>query len=79
MYRIYQKNGYFIGTFLGEKDSWKESRDKMKFFKKNQVLELFNEFQIIELQEIEMDKETAIGEFKHWHIYAVIAKKVSES
>ena len=73
-----EENGYFIGTFLGEKDSWKESRDKMKFFKKSEVLELFNEFQIIEFQEIEMDKETAIGEFKHWHIYAVIAKKVSE-
>lgn len=71
-----EENGYFIGTFFGVKDSWRESRKKMKFFEKNEVMELFDKFDIVEFKEMEMDKKSAIGEFKHWHIFAVMAKKI---
>lgn len=70
-----KKDGYFLGTFFGVNDSWASYKEKMKFFTKQEVYELFNQFEIIEFKEIEQDKKSAIGEYKHWHIYAVIAKK----
>ena len=32
-------------------------------------------FQIIDIDEIEINKQTALGNKKHWHIYEIIAKK----
>lgn len=71
-----KKDGYFIGTFFGLKDSWASYRKKMNFVNKQQIFELFNQFEIIELNEFEKDSKSAAGEYKHWHIYAVIAKKL---
>jgi len=69
-------NGYFVGTILGINDSWnKEGRD-MSFFNKEDVKRLFNKFKIIQFEEIENDKPTALREEKHWHFYSIIAKKV---
>ena len=48
----------------------------MTFLRKNQVMELFKDFEIIRFKEIEKDELTGLGEMKHWHIYEVIAKKV---
>ena len=68
-------NGYFIGTILGINDSWnKECRD-MSFLAKEDVEKLFNKFKIIQFEEIENDKPTALGEEKHWHFYSIIAQK----
>lgn len=47
----------------------------MVFLDKKQVLELFNEFEIINFKEIEKDGITGLGQQKHWHIFDVIAKK----
>lgn len=47
----------------------------MVFLLKEEVLELFRDFDIIYFKEIEEDKKTALGVKKHWHIYKVIAKK----
>lgn len=44
----------------------------MTFFSKNQVLRLFNDFDILNFKEV--DKKTGLGELKHWHIFHVIAK-----
>ena len=65
-----------MGNFFGEKDSWSKIKPQMTFLPKNQVMELFKDFEIIRFKEIEKDELTGLGEMKHWHIYEVIAKKV---
>lgn len=47
----------------------------MIFLDKQQVLDLFEEFEIISFKEIEKDGTTGLGQQKHWHIFDVIAKK----
>ena len=47
----------------------------MTFLTKEQVIELFKNFDIIEFKEIEKDAFTGLGKMKHWHIFDVIAKK----
>ena len=64
-----------LGTFFGTKDSWVETKPKVEFLLKEEELELFKNFDIIHFEEIEVDKKTALGVEKHWHIYDVIAKK----
>ena len=70
-----EKSGYFIGNFFGANDTWNKTRPEMTFLSKDQVLNLFIDFDILDFKEIEIDKETALGELKHWHIFHVIAKK----
>ena len=70
------ENGFFVGNFLGDKDSWIKSRQEMTFLSKNEVNKIFNKFQIIYFDEVEIDKPTALGNPKHWHIFNVIAKKI---
>ena len=47
----------------------------MTFFSKEEVLNLFKSFEIINFGEMEKDGKTALGKEKHWHIINVIAKK----
>lgn len=47
----------------------------MVFLSKNEILELFKEFNIINYEEKEWDGKTGIGKIKHWHTYEIIAKK----
>ena len=70
-----ESNGYFLGTFLGINDSWKKSKPNMTFFSKEQVIDLFNNFDIIKFKEVEKDGLTGDGNKKHWHIFIVIAQK----
>ena len=47
----------------------------MIFLSKEQVLQLFDGFEIIYFQEIKCDGKTGLGKMKHWHIFDVIAMK----
>lgn len=67
--------GYFVGNFLGNRDSWTKTKSEMTFFTKKQVENLFIDFKFEKFDEIEVDKPTARGNPKHWHIFNVIAKK----
>ena len=67
--------GYFVGNFFGMNDSWNGVKTEMMFLSKEQVMELFKEFEIIIFREIEKDALTGLGKMKHWHIFDVIAKK----
>ena len=58
------------------KDSWAEVKPKMVFLTKEQILNLFQDFEIIHFKEIEKDGKTGLGKMKHWHTYEVIAKKI---
>lgn len=70
------KEGYFVGNFFGNNDEWKNTKEEMTFLTKEQVIELFKNFDIIEFKEIEKDAITGLGKMKHWHIFNVIAKKL---
>lgn len=48
----------------------------MIFLTKEQVIELFENFEIIEFNEVKKDDFTDLGKMKHWHIFNVIAKKI---
>lgn len=66
-------NGYFVGNFFGINDSWNKTKPEMVFLSKEQVIELFKDFEIIRFKEIEKDALTGLGKMKHWHIFDVIA------
>ena len=68
------KDGYFVGNFFGINDTWAR-RPNMTFFSKEEVLNLFSNFEIINFKEIEKEGKTALGVEKHWHVFNVIAKK----
>ena len=67
--------GYFVGNFFGINDSWNTTESNMTFFSKEQVLNLFDEFDIIKFNEVEKDGMTGLGNMKHWHVFNVIAQK----
>ena len=69
--------GFFVGNFLGKKDSWNGFKEEMTFLDKVEVLNLFNKFKIHKFEEIERDGKTAIGKNKHWHIYEITAEKIN--
>lgn len=69
------KEGYFVGTFLGDRDSWARTRTEMTFFSKEEAEALFQNFKIIVFDEMETDKPTALGREKHWHFFSIIAQK----
>lgn len=68
-------NGFFVGNFFGLKDEWNTESDKRTFLSKKNVLELFKDFDILEIEEIEKNRPTALGKMKRWHTFEVIAKK----
>ena len=71
-------NGYFVGNFFGINDSWNKTKPEKVFLSKEQVIELFKDFEIIRFKEIEKDALTGLGKMKHWHIFDVIAKNRSK-
>jgi SAM-dependent methyltransferase len=71
------KNGRFAGNFFGKNDSW-ANNEKMTFLSKEEVINLFKNYEIEYLDEKDEDGTTSSGESKHWHVYSVIAKKISD-
>lgn len=67
--------GYFVGNIFGINDSWKDSKNDKVFLSKEQVLKLFEDFEIVYFKEIDKDGESAVGEEKHWHYFNIIARK----
>ena len=69
------KDGYFVGNFFGDNDEWKNTKGEMTFLTKEQIIELFENFEITEFNEVEKDDFTGLGKMKHWYIFNVMAKK----
>ncbi|KAB0550471.1 class I SAM-dependent methyltransferase [Pseudomonas argentinensis] len=65
--------GVFAGHFFGERDSWAE--DGLSIHTRSEVERLFQDWQIIDLQEIDRQGQTAVGKGKHWHLFAVVARR----
>jgi SAM-dependent methyltransferase len=70
-----RERGYFVGNFLGNRDTWVKTKPEMTFFTERQLKELLVNFKIIEFSEIEVDKTTALGNPKHWHFFNIIVQK----
>lgn len=65
--------GVFAGQFLGLHDDWKDRGYTLH--RKHEVERLLSEFEILHLDEVERDGETAMGTQKHWHVFHVVARK----
>ncbi len=69
------KDGYFVGNFFGKNDSWNGVKTEMIFLSREQVINLFDGFDIVRFDEFENDGLTGLEKMKHWHTFNVIAKK----
>lgn len=69
------KDGFFVGNFFGLNDEWNTPGDSRTFLNRAEVLDLFENFEILEFREVEKDRPTALGKMKHWHIFEVVARK----
>ena len=68
--------GIFVGNFFGKHDGWSNRAD-IAFHTKGQVENFFSDFTTMLFEEKEYDGKTAGGQPKHWHVFNVIARKVS--
>ena len=75
MRKSLQKDGIISGTFFGYKDDW-SSTPTMSFQNEAKLIELFKDYEILFFDELEEDKETALGTMKHWHIYSFVLRKI---
>ena len=73
-----KKDGLFVGTFFGDKDSWQESDRKPSaqvFLSREQILDIFKEFEILTIIE-EEEKNAPVGDTrKDWHKFHITARK----
>ena len=65
-----------MGSEMCIRDRWNTIDDKRTFHSKEEVIKLFKDFEILEIQEIEKNKPTAEGKMKHWNTIEVIARKI---
>lgn len=67
-------NGIFVGNFFGVEDSWNGKRN-MTFLSKEDILNIFQHFNIVEINEIKKKGVTSLKNEKFWHFIDVIAIK----
>ena len=68
--------GVFCGHFMGPEDSWaKQSHDRFTVHRRDEMIGLFSDFDIIDIYEINTPGTTLLGMQKHWHTFSVVAKK----
>jgi trans-aconitate methyltransferase len=65
--------GWFAGNLFGVNDSW-TVHDDMTFHTEEQVRTMLEPFEIVYFHEEDEEGRSTIGP-KHWHIFAVIARK----
>ncbi|RCW22936.1 methyltransferase family protein [Vibrio parahaemolyticus] len=72
-----QPGGIFCGDFLGVKDSWvaSEMHPNITALTKKEVESLFEDYELISLNERDEDGATVVGSPKHWHMFSVTARK----
>ena len=65
--------GLLSMQLLGTRDEWKDHGYTMHT--REQVDELLKPFDVLFLDEVERDGETAVGTKKHWHVFHIVARK----
>ncbi len=68
------KGGTFAANFFGVEDSW-YGKENMTFLTKQNVLDLFHDFNIIEINETKKKGVTSLKKEKFWHFIDIIATK----
>jgi len=66
------KGGLFSGNFFGEKDEWTDLRQVTK----EELHTMLKGFELIFFSDEEIDKVSATGPMKHWHVFEVTAQKL---
>lgn len=66
--------GLFAGHLFGDRDGWAQA-DGMTFHTRHQVEQRLDEFEVVQLDEVEEDGSTARKKPKHWHFFAIVARK----
>lgn len=68
-------SGYFVGNFFGKNDEWYGNKN-MTFCDLLEVKSMLEQFEVININEKEYDKKTALGKLKHWDVIEVFARLV---
>jgi SAM-dependent methyltransferase len=71
-------NGVLAATFFGKRDEWNVAGTNLTFSTRAEIEELFHDWDVIELTEVEEDGRVATGAPKHWHLYHLIARRASK-
>jgi len=66
--------GRFAGQFFGDRDEWAPLPDRSHHTRID-MIDLFDDFLIDQLQEVENREAGATGLVKDWHIFHVVARK----
>jgi len=64
-------DGYFVGDFFGVEHDWNIVNSEKSFFLKEEIEELFKNFEVLDDIKNYRKKEKGI----QWHRYEVIARK----
>jgi tellurite methyltransferase len=65
--------GRFAGQLFGDRDEW--AGDDGTFLTRDEVERLLRPFHVERGDEVEQDGQTAVGDAKHWHFFAIVARK----
>ncbi len=67
--------GILVGQFFGVNDSWNSKYTSRTFFELGEVEELFKDFKVSFLEEVEGFGYDVFSQWKYWHIFHFIIKK----
>ena len=66
------KNGFFVGNFLGKEDDWVKSTTTVE---RDELLAFFKDFKVCYFSEEKYFRDSFAKKDKFWHVYTVIAQK----
>ncbi|MHA2097703.1 MAG: methyltransferase domain-containing protein [Candidatus Kariarchaeaceae archaeon] len=69
-----QSGGRFAGHLFGKNDQWADTQP-MTFLDRNDIDQLFTDFNIEIMEEKDEPGNVANGDSKHWHLFSIVAKK----
>lgn len=67
--------GVIAGQFFGIRDEWNTGDKNKNFHTRDESMKLLSKLKIISFREEELDKPTAAGKMKHWHVFHFIGIK----
>ncbi|MSR89369.1 class I SAM-dependent methyltransferase [Patescibacteria group bacterium] len=70
------KNGIFCGQFFGNRDEWHLNKN-LTFVTKEEAQLMLGDMNVILFDVKEFEGKTADGNPKHWHVFDIIARKIS--
>ncbi|HCF2593837.1 TPA: class I SAM-dependent methyltransferase [Pseudomonas aeruginosa] len=65
--------GLFAGHLFGERDQWRERG--LTLHSREQAQALLGDCQVLQFEELEWQGRTALGRDKHWHLFAIVARR----